>query len=138
MIWGYFISHILLLSRLYTNVNAVSSLFRRVVGHGALHRQTYELGWLSYLSNTGQKVGVKKNSARFARRICPPLSKPWRCRCQFELDSLRNPQPMETDNNVGDMNRTMKTSARPNRSVNNGLETFHYKPTGRPVNVALQ
>ena len=41
--------------------------------------QTYELGWLSYLSNilspTGQKVGAKKCSACFARRICLPLSK---------------------------------------------------------------
>ena len=39
--------------------------------------QTYELGWLSYLSNilspTSQKVGGGQNkiSARFARRICP-------------------------------------------------------------------
>ena len=41
--------------------------------------QTCELGWLSYLSNilapTGQNVGVKKNFARSARRICPPTFK---------------------------------------------------------------
>ena len=44
--------------------------------------QTYELSWLSYLSNilspTGQKVGVKKFSAR---GLSLPLSKPWRRPC---------------------------------------------------------
>ena len=40
--------------------------------------QTYELDWLSYLSNilspAGQKVGINENS--------PPLTKPWRRPCK--------------------------------------------------------
>ena len=49
--------------------------------------QTKELGWLSYLSNIlsphGQKVGggSKNFSASSARKIVPPLSKPWRRPC---------------------------------------------------------
>ena len=63
IIWRQFISHILLLSRLYTNVKAANIRIR--------------LTYLSkqYFVPLAKKQRGQKNSARFARIICPPTFK---------------------------------------------------------------